>query len=402
MSTYSPKGVEVHRFRYFVPRSLHRVAFRGGIWFNVLRDPLAILQLPFFFMSFLWQSVAHSGRSSLIHANWLVPSGIVGLVLRKLRGKKLVVSTRGSDANLASRNRLAFLLASPAARKADAVICVSREIKRNILSWGIPPDKVDSFPDGVDDLASAGSRNILAISFVGRLVPEKRVQDLIEAVGMLPVEGLQVSIAGDGPLMKQLYERAMGTRGGAFKFLGTVPRNRVPEMIRSHAALVLPSSSEGLPDVVLMAMATATPVVATRLLGMLEVVEDGVTGRLVPVGSPKSLAQAIQDLCQKPPYGRRLGLRAKKSVMVRFGRERMVSRLVVLYARVISSESRKIGGRISSFISENGKRRATVGPLGEEPPMKPRLGRANLTPGLLSSSDNHERLLEVSTNPNQQ
>jgi len=322
--------------------------------FNILHDPLALIQLPFFLMSFLWRSAVHSKKNSLVHANWLIPSGLVGLIIKGITGKKLIVTARGSDVNIAFSNMFAFLLAFPVARKADAVVCVSRDLKKKVLSWGVPPDKVESFPDGVEDLPVGEERNIAAICFVGRLVPEKRVQDLIEAIGLVPLEGLEVTIAGEGPMMKQLIKAVGDIRNARIRFLGTVPRDRVPNMVSSHAMLALPSSSEGLPDAILIGMATATPVVATRLPGIAQVVKDGVTGLLVPVRSPSCLARAIQTLCERPAYARRLGLRGKRSVRVRFGRERMVSKLVDVYARVIARGSSTIGDQTLSLAERYG------------------------------------------------
>jgi len=354
-SGYAPENVLVDRFIYFLPRRLHRVAFGGGVRFNILHDPLALIQLPFFLMSFLWRSAVHSKKNSLIHANWLIPSGVVGLIIKGITGRRLIVTARGSDVNIAFSNRFAFLLAFPVARKADAVVCVSRDLKKKVLSWGVPPDKVESFPDGVEDLPAGERRNITAICFIGRLVPEKRVQDLIEAIGLVPLEGLEVTIAGEGPMMKQLIKAAKDVGNAKIKFLGTVPRGRVPKMVCSHAMLVLPSSSEGLPDAILTGMATATPVVATRLPGVVQAVDHGVTGLLVPVGSPTYLARAIHTLCERPAYARRLGLRARRSVRVRFARERMISKLVDVYTRAIARDRSKPDGQALFCLAERSR-----------------------------------------------
>jgi glycosyltransferase involved in cell wall biosynthesis len=84
--------------------------------------------------------------------------------------------------------------------------------------------------------------------------------------------------------------------GAPVRFLGEVPHARVPELLRDSRALVLCSSVEGVPNVVLEALAHNRPVIATPVGAIPELVEDGVNGRLVPVGDPEALAAAMRDL----------------------------------------------------------------------------------------------------------
>ena len=156
--------------------------------------------------------------------------------------------------------------------------------------------------------------------FVGRLVREKDLPTLVEAARHLP--GIEVAIAGSGPLAGSLQRQAAGA---PVRFLGEQPHARIPELLRDCRALVLPSREEGLPNVVLEALAQGRPVVATPVGAVPELVQDGVNGRLVPVGDATALAAAMRDLLDDGTW-RRLAAAARPSV-ARFGWPALASRV---------------------------------------------------------------------------
>jgi glycosyltransferase involved in cell wall biosynthesis len=146
--------------------------------------------------------------------------------------------------------------------------------------------------------------------FVGRLRIRKGVEVLLEA---LP-PGARLLIAGDGEHRAALEGKA----GPAVKFLGRCDAGRVRGLLRGAAALVVPSIYEGMPLVILEAMEAGVPVIASRVSGIPEVVEDGVTGWLVPPEDPRALAAALMEVLNRPDVARRRGAAGRRRVDERF------------------------------------------------------------------------------------
>lgn len=140
--------------------------------------------------------------------------------------------------------------------------------------------------------------------FVGRLAPEKGVPVLIEAVARLSARGiaLELVIIGDGPCRAEVESGIARSRlQQVVRLLGWQSSERVREEILASRAFVLPSFAEGLPIVLMEALALHRPVVCTHVAGIPELVEHGVHGLLVPPGSATALCEAMQDVLSAPP-----------------------------------------------------------------------------------------------------
>lgn len=153
--------------------------------------------------------------------------------------------------------------------------------------------------------------------FVGRLRIRKGVEVLLEALRAVP--GARLLIAGDGEHREALERRAaeLGL-GPAVLFLGRCDASRVRGLLSGASALVVPSTYEGMPLVVLEAMEAGLPVVASRVSGIPEVVEDGRTGWLVPPEDPEALAAALAEALESPGEARRRGGEGRRRVDERF------------------------------------------------------------------------------------
>jgi len=212
-------------------------------------------------------------------------------------------------------------------RRAHRVIVPSRYLAGWVARWGVPADHIAVIYnaleplDGVRPLPVPLATPIKAVT-VGRLVPWKRVDGILEAVARVPDLGLV--IIGDGPERPRLERLAqsLGLSGRVY-FAGARSREETLGLMAACHLFVLNSTYEGLPHVVLEAMALGLPVVATAVGGIPEVVRDGETGVLIAMGSG-GLREVLSRLASRSDLRERLGQAARDWAYGRFGLERMV------------------------------------------------------------------------------
>jgi glycosyltransferase involved in cell wall biosynthesis len=166
---------------------------------------------------------------------------------------------------------------------------------------------------------------------------QKGVDVLLEAFRRLP-SGPRLRLAGTGPQEVE-YRRLASELGidGAVRFLGPVPRARLATLLCESHVFVLPSRYENLPLGVLEAMACARPVVAARVGGVAEMVEDGVEGLLVPPEDPHALALALRRLLEDAPLRRRMGEAGRARVLGRFTWDAVAAETEAFYAGLLRS-----------------------------------------------------------------
>jgi glycosyltransferase involved in cell wall biosynthesis len=187
-------------------------------------------------------------------------------------------------------------------QRASHIYCPSAYLRRFVLAWGIPPDRVSVLPNPVPSLPDLPERDELrrtfglngaTLAFAGRLTAQKSLGRALSAVAS--AEGVRLVIAGDGPDREPLEHRAHALGiADRVEFLGTQPRRRIVELFGAADAAILSSSWENFPHTVVEALAVGTPVLAMEAGGVGEVVRDGVNGLLVPAGDEDALAQAVR------------------------------------------------------------------------------------------------------------
>jgi glycosyltransferase involved in cell wall biosynthesis len=193
----------------------------------------------------------------------------------------------------------------------------------------------------IDVFVEAGRgrhRREAEVLYAGVLVPGKGVLDLLEAFGRLApmIPGSRLRLIGQERHARyadrlRAHVRAAGLEGRV-AFVGQLPQADLARHMARAAVLVLPSHSEGLGRVVLEAMATGAPVVTTRAGALPEIVEDGVTGFLVPVGDVAALAERLAWVLRHPEAARDMGQRAAAFVRARVSVESYVAALAGLLA----------------------------------------------------------------------
>ena len=209
-----------------------------------------------------------------------------------------------------------------ALRRVDHLVCPSAYLAGLALSWGVSPDHVTTLPNPAPALPPLASREELrarlrfvgpTLAFAGRITRQKALGVALAAVKT--VEGVELVIAGDGPDLPAVRARAaeLGL-DGRVRFLGPLTRQGVLEVFRAADASVISSAWENFPHTVVEALAAGTPVIATAVGGVAEVVRDGVNGLLVPPGDATALAEAIGRFFADDELAARLRAAAAPSV----------------------------------------------------------------------------------------
>jgi len=246
----------------------------------------------------------------LIDAHYFYPDGVAAIWLGQALGKPVVITARGTDINLIPEFPIPRYLIRKAAEKAAGIIAVSQALKDAIVALGIPADRVTVLRNGVDlELFHPGGRDTARAKLglqrrtllsVGLLIARKGHDIVISAMPDLP--DCELLIAGDGEERVRLD--ALATRlgvGDRVRFLGPVPHKDLQPVYAAADALVLASSREGWPNVLLEAMACGTPVVASNIWGNPEVVARPQAGTLMRERTAAGAAEGVKALFSSTP-----------------------------------------------------------------------------------------------------
>ena len=275
----------------------------------------------------------------------------------------LVVSLHGSDVYLAEANPLARAAARLAFDRAAWITACSDDLARRAVQLGADPDRMTIVPYGVDTdrfrpdptvRASFRAQHQLELDdpvlvIAGRLVRKKGFEYLIEALPKLTEHfpRLVLVVAGGGDLEAELRQRA--TDGGVLehvRFLGAVKQGEVAQWLASADLAVVPSvkddsgNVDGLPNVLLEALASGTPVIATSAGGMGTVAKDGETARVVQERDPAALADAVSQLLLQPATAKDLGQRARIEMCRTHSWEHAAARFEEAYACALGASAR--------------------------------------------------------------
>jgi glycosyltransferase involved in cell wall biosynthesis len=244
-------------------------------------------------------------------------SGLAGVRTGRVLGVPAIVWIRGEEEyRLAGRKRLV----NPGVwAKARGVLVQSEQNRLALLREleahapahvAVVREKLEVVPNGLD-LPDGPFPPGTGVLSVGRLITDKGMDTVIDAAA---AAGEPLTIAGDGPERAALEARAR-TRGARCTFTGFASREQLAPLFAGAGCFVLASRrGEGLPNVLLEAMARGRPIVATACAGTLDLVVDGVNGLLVPADDPIALAGALRRLRGEPTLAARLGAEARRTV----------------------------------------------------------------------------------------
>jgi glycosyltransferase involved in cell wall biosynthesis len=285
----------------------------------------------------LWREVRRQ-KPDVIYAQWLVPGGFIGAVVSRLTGVPLAISVHGSDVFVAERRKIARPAVRLALNNCRCLIACSGDLARRVIRLGMPAARVSVIPYGVDveryqpdqgptqalrtALHLPAGQNILMA--MGRLVYKKGFSYLIEAMpGILArFPNTVLLIAGEGDLRAELERLAetLGVRQQVL-FAGHVAWQDTPAYLALADLFVLPSildqagNVDGLPNVLLEAMASGCAIVASDVAGVPDVIVHGQNGHLVPEKDAGALAEGICTLLGDPSLRHCLGEAARAATL---------------------------------------------------------------------------------------
>lgn len=241
----------------------------------------------------------------LIDAHYFYPDGVAAAWLGRKLNKPVVITSRGTDVNLIPQFRLPRQMILKAAESAAHLIAVSQALKDEMVGFGIPTDRITVLRNGVDlKLFHPGGREEARATFgmsgknllsVGWLIERKGHDLIISALPSLP--DYTLFIAGSGPEKANL--EALAKRLGVasrVRFLGNLPQAQLQKAYSAADALVLASSREGWPNVLLESMACGSPVIASNVWGNPEVVAKPAAGVLMKDRTPEGIAEGVTRL----------------------------------------------------------------------------------------------------------
>jgi glycosyltransferase involved in cell wall biosynthesis len=342
-------GISVKRFRYFFPTRWQQVAYGAGIPTNLMNSRMARFQLPFFMLAFLLTTLINIRHIDIIHCHWSI-AGLVGVIAAKLFNKKVVLMVHGAEVFVLGKNPvLKFVLkhvdcsisnSTFTEKKTHEVYPSNRSI---VISPGVdvnrfyPQTRIANLRHNLD--IAADDTFILAI---GKFIPRKGFEYLIEAfnhiVHQRKIANIKLRIAGRGPLRSK-YENMIDQYllGDYIGFLEYIKDEDIPSYYSEADIFVLPSiidergDTEGLGVVFLEANACKTPVIGSRVGGILDVIQDSKNGYLVEQKNPLDLAEKIIRLSDKKELASKMGENGRKLVEKKFNWETLAHKIIDVY-----------------------------------------------------------------------
>ena len=247
--------------------------------------------------------------ADVLLATWAYPDGCAAVLAARASGKPCVVKVHGSDVNVVLRTRAARAVAARVLPRAAAVIAVSRPLAEELVRLGVSRARVHVVRNGVDGAVfrardRAAARRELGVAgdarlvlFVGRLEPQKGIGELLEAFERLSarVPRATLALVGDGVSGSAVRARVARWPSGRALVLGPRSPAEVASWMAACDVMTLPSWAEGMPNVVLEALASGRPVVATGVGGIPDALADPRSGVVVPPRDASALASALES-----------------------------------------------------------------------------------------------------------
>ncbi len=328
--------VNVTRYRY-LPRQLEKLqtlsleaAFRYS------------LEWPFYMAGAVFKIIRM--QIDILHVHWALPFGLAGTLAQTVDRTPMVITCHGNDVNIPWLRPRYRPLLKMALKAAQAIICVSQHLKEKLVRMGIADERIHTIPIGIDtgqfnpSRVPHGSRlkafsDKRIVGFLGSLLPNKRVNDLIRAASIISSNQRDVAFAvgGEGPEQSNLRGLVASLDESNVQLLGRINRSEVPGFLKELDVFVLPSMTEGLSIALQEAMAMGCIPVVSNSIECSDLLEHGTNGFYYESGSPEDLAAKVQMALDASEA---MGQNARKTIVEKFDLEKNTRRLLDLYCHM--------------------------------------------------------------------
>lgn len=288
------EGVEIRRFKYFFTK-IQNLTELGSIP-DAIKTIYGKIQLPFFCFFYLLKALVYVRKVDIIHAQWILPSGFIGVILKKIYHKPLVVTTRGSELAIAYNNRFWEIFLKYVIKNSDYI--TSNNVKHLEIIKSLIPNvnNISFIPNGLDyTMYKKRNKTFIRkklhlkldhkiILYVGHLFPVKNVDFLLRSFSKIhdKYTNSRLIIIGDGYLKDELVLLASNLAIVPFvSFLGNLEPKNVALYMNAADVLALVSKSEGRPNVVIEAMASGLPVITANVGDVSSFIENRKNGFII-------------------------------------------------------------------------------------------------------------------------
>ncbi len=332
--------IEVLRPRYWWPEKWEMLRKEGGgLPITLQRHPYVFAQVvPFALVHAL--AIAQCARDcDIIHAHWTL-SAACACLGRAIHGRPVLATLQGSDVFRVGKHPLGAWLTRQILLRCDGITALTRALVSSVAEMGLRPDPILVIPNGVDTRSFAPVPAELrddTVLFVGSLIERKGPKYLLAAMkrvlAVLP--SYQLVVVGEGPQHEMLRNLAESLDiAQHVVFMGFQSQDQVRVQMQRARLLVLPSLEEGQGVVLLEALACGTPVVASRVDGIPEVVTDDV-GVLVPPADPEALSEAILSILTRPERWGAMSRSARERAAEHYDWGRLADQYLMAYKSLL-------------------------------------------------------------------
>lgn len=335
------RGIRLRRFRY-APRARETLAYRGTMAEDVAQSVIAKMALGSFIVSETRAILSETSRwkPDVLHAHWWFPNGVAASTASRLSRVPLVTTSHGSDLRLLRQKPAAGPLARYVFQRSARVTCVSSWLAAQAAPLCRTEPIVAPMPVATSLFAPTNDRDVNRIVFVGRLSAQKGIETAIRALAAMK-RSIVLDVIGDGPDRAASIELA-GQLGVADRILwrGHVKHGELPQLLARASALIAPFTDEGLGLVAVEAQLCETPPVAFASGGLVDVIENDVTGALVAPGDVAALALAVERIVEDSALRERLGKAGRVAALARFSPESVAERYARIYRDAVSDDAK--------------------------------------------------------------
>jgi glycosyltransferase involved in cell wall biosynthesis len=362
-------SIKIHRYRYVWPKKFHILGHSRSLKADVKLHPLVPFLLPLFVIASIIKliNVATSMKADVIHSHWVLPNGLSAAIASKILKIPFIISLHGSDIFMADKNKLFRFVAKWVFSQSSYVTACSQElhdralkinpdINIQVLAWGADPTLFKPLENREEIRARYGWKSEeIIITALGRLVYKKGFDHLISIIPEIKVgnENFHFVIGGSGPLEENLKSLVNQLNiGDKVSFPGQIPWNEVPEFLAASDIFVLPSQRDkagnldGLPTVLLEAMACGLPCIASDIGGVSLVIKNKKNGYLIDPKNKFQLIDKLTVLISQETMRNNLRNNARSSVVKKYNWDQVSIKFEKIFHKSLKNPSKKRLGQL--------------------------------------------------------